>query len=256
MYFCTQINANAMNPTNHHRSIRRFRAELPEQKLLDEILQAGTRASNTGNMQAYSVVVTTNAELLDKLCACHYRQPAAGAPVQLTFCADFNRFSRWCLQRNAQPGFGNFLSFLVAYGDAMLAAQNVCLAAEEKGLGICYLGTVLYNADKIIDILSLPKGVVPAATVALGYPDEQPPLTDRLPLQAVVHRETYRDYSPEDIDRLYAEKEALPLHRELPAVNKKETLAQIFTDIRYPKAANDAASEKLLEVLKRQGFLG
>lgn len=243
-----------MNTINNHRSIRRFKPELPEQAVLDEILLAGTRASNTGNMQAYSIVLTTDAEILSRLNACHYHQPASKGPVQLTFCADFNRFSRWCLQRKAQPGYDNFLSFLVAYGDAMLASQNVCLAAEERGLGICYLGTVLYNAEKIIDILSLPKGVVPVATVVLGYPDEQPPLTDRLPLAAVVHRETYHDYSSEDIDRLYAEKEALPFHQELLTVNKKETLAQIFTDIRYPKATNEAISESFLKVLKKQGF--
>ncbi len=245
-----------MNTILNHRSIRRFKPEAPGQEVLDEILQAGTRASNTGNMQPYSIVLTTDAEILARLNACHYHQPASKAPVQLTFCADFNRFNKWCLQRNAQPGYDNFLSFLVGYGDAMLAAQNLCLAAEERGLGICYLGTVLYNAEKIIDILHLPKGVVPVTTVVLGYPDEQPALTDRLPPEAVVHRETYHDYSPEDIDRLYAEKENLPFHKELLTINKKETLAQIFTDNRYPKSTNEAVSKSLLEVLKRQGFLG
>jgi nitroreductase len=238
-----------------HRSIRKFTSQQPANEVIDYILQKSIRASNTGNMQPYSIVVTTDAALLERLNACHYHQPASKAPVQLTFCADFNRFSKWCLQRSAQPGYSNFLSFLVAYGDAMLASQNACLAAEEKGLGICYLGTVLYNADKIIEILGLPKGVVPVASIALGYPAEQPPLTDRLPLEAVVHRETYRDYSPEDIDRLYKVKEELSFHQELLAVNKKETLSQIFTDIRYPKSTNEAVSAKLFEVLKNQGFL-
>ncbi len=244
-----------MNAIDQHRSIRRFKSEVPEQKILDNILLAGTRASNTGNMQAYSIVVTTDVEILSKLNACHFNQPASKGPVQLTFCADFNRFNKWCLERNAQPGYDNFLSFMVGYGDAMLASQNVCLAAEEQGLGICYLGTVLYNAQKIVDILSLPKGVVPVATVVLGYPDEQPALTDRLPLEAIVHNQTYQDYSPEDIDRLYAEKEAIPFHQELLSINKKETLAQIFTDIRYPKSTNETISEALFKVLKMQGFL-
>lgn len=239
----------------NHRSIRRFKPELPEQNLIDEILLAGTRASNTGNMQAYSMVLTTDSEILSRLNACHYNQPASKAPVQITFCADFNRFNKWCEQRKAQPGYDNFLSFLVGYADAFLASQNVCLAAEERGLGICYLGTVLYNAERIIDILNLPKGVVPVASVVLGYPDEQPELTDRLPLEAVVHRETYHDYTPQDIDRLYAEKEALPFHKNLLEINKKETLAQIFTDIRYPKSTNEAISKSLMEVLKKQGFL-
>ena len=76
------------------------------------------------------------------------------APLVLTFCADFNRFNKWCRQRKADPGYDNFLSFMTAAIDALLAAQNCALAAEAHGLGICYLGTTTYNADKIIEILA------------------------------------------------------------------------------------------------------
>jgi len=137
----------------------------------------------------------------------------------------------------------------------MLAAQNCCIAAEEKGMGICYLGTTTYNADKIIDILELPKGVIPITTVVVGYPDEKPGLTDRLPLEGVVHYETYKDYSNEDIDRIYAEKEALESTKALLEENQKETLAQIFTDHRYKKADNLHFSKSLLKVLEDQGFM-
>ncbi len=112
-----------------------------------------------------------------------------------------------------------------------------------------------YNADKIIDILGLPKGVVPVATVTLGWPDENPEQVERLPLDAVVHQETYKDYSVEDIDRLYAEKEALEANKQFVAENSKETLAQVFTDIRYTKANNEHFSKVYLDVLKKQGFL-
>ena len=66
------------------------------------------------------------------------------APVLLTFCADFNRFNKWCLLNNAVPGYDNFLSFMTAAIDALLVAQTVCIAAEARGLGICYLGTTTY----------------------------------------------------------------------------------------------------------------
>ena len=92
------------------------------------------------------------------------------APVVLTFCADFNRFNKWCRLRKAEPGYDNFLSFITAAIDALLVAQNVCVAAEDAGLGICYLGTTTYMADKIIEILDLPEGVVPVTTVTLGIP--------------------------------------------------------------------------------------
>ena len=177
------------------------------------------------------------------------------APIVLTFCADFNRFNIWCKQNNADPGYDNFLSFFTAAIDALLVAQNVCIAAESVGLGICYLGTTTYLAGKIIDILKLPRGVVPVTTVTLGWPAEDPALVDRLPLKAIVHQETYQDYTPEAIARFYSRKESLPENQQFVAENGKETLAQVFTDIRYTKADNELFSGMLLEVLRRQGFL-
>ena len=152
-------------------------------------------------------------------------------------------------------GYDNFLSFFTAAIDALLVAQNVCVAAESEGLGICYLGTTTYLAGKIIDLLNLPKGVVPVTTVTIGWPDEHPGLVDRLPLEAVVHQETYQDYSSQDIDRFYSAKEAMPEYRKFIAENNKETLAQVFTDVRYKKNDNVLFSGMLLEVLKQQGFM-
>ncbi|MDX9852751.1 MAG: NADPH-dependent oxidoreductase [Tenuifilaceae bacterium] len=245
-----------MKAIMNHRSIRKYKSTPIEESLLNEILLAGTRASTTGNMQVYSIVVTTDQQIKEQLAPCHFNQPMVKqAPVVLTFCADFNRFNKWCKLRNAEPGYDNFLSFFTAAIDALLAAQNVCIAAEDKGLGICYLGTTTYTANKIIDVLKLPKGVVPVTTVILGHPDEHPELTDRLPLAGIVHRDVYQDYSTGDIDRIYAAKEALPLTQKLIEENKKETLAQIFTDNRYTKKDNVAFSKVLFDVLKQQGFM-
>ena len=144
---------------------------------------------------------------------------------------------------------------MTAATDAIIAAQNACLEAESNGLGICYLGTVIYNADKIIEILKLPKGVVPVATVTMGYPKQQLPLTERLPLEAIVHRETYHNFSASDIDRIYAETESLESNKKFIAENNKQTLAQVFAEVRYTKEGNEQASKCLLDVLKKQGFL-
>lgn len=239
-----------------HRSIRKYKSCAIEESVLTRILEAGTRASTTGNMQVYSMVVTRDEALREKLWEVHFKQDMVKqAPVVVTFCADFNRFNKWCLQRNAIPGYDNFLSFTTAAIDALLVAQNVAIAAEDHNLGICYLGTTTYMADKIIEILSLPKAVVPITTLVIGYADESPNLTDRLPLEAVVHNETYTDYTSETIDSLYVEKEALQETINLLEENQKETLAQIFTDNRYTKKDNEFFSEKFLDVIKKQGFI-
>lgn len=247
---------NAIETIFSHRTIRKYAGKAIEADLLNTILEAGTRASTTGNMQVYSIVVTTRPDLKNALSPVHFNQPmVAQAPVVLTFCADFNRFNKWCCQRNAVPGYSNFLSFVTAAIDALLVAQNVCIAAESNGLGICYLGTTTYNAKKIIEILNLPKGVVPVTTVTLGYPSEMPELTDRLPLDAVVHFETYKDYTHEEINRLYHEKENMPVNQNFVQENNKESLAQVFTDVRYKKSDNEHFSESLISVLKQQGFM-
>ena len=177
------------------------------------------------------------------------------APVVLTFCADTRRTSIWADNRQAVPGYDNLLSYQNAATDALLLCQTLCNLAEEEGLGLCFLGTTVYMPQMIIDTLKLPRLVMPVATITLGWPDEEPQLTDRLPLEAIMHNETYTDYTPESIDRFYAEKEALPENREFVEINHKQTLAQVFTDCRYTKKDNEAMSAGLLETLKKQGFM-
>ena len=209
-----------------------------------------------GNLQLYSVVVTRSEEKKRQLAPAHFNQPmVTGAPVVLTFCADFRRTSRWAEERNAVPGYDNFLSFINAASDALLYTQTFCNLADEEGLGYCYLGTTVYMPQQIIDVLELPRLVMPIATITLGWPDENPPLSDRLPIESIIHEETYRDYTPELIDRFYNEKESLAENKEFVKINNKKTLAQIFTDIRYTKKDNEAMSEGLLEALRHQGFM-
>lgn len=237
------------------RTIRRYQEKDVTPALLNELMEIACRASTVGNMQTYSVVITRDAAMKEKLSPAHFNQPMVKkAPVVLTFCVDLNRFSKWCEQRQAIPGYDNLQWFVTGAVDALLAAQTFCVAAEEKGLGICYLGTTTYNPNQIIDALQLPKLVFPITTITLGWPDELPEQVDRLPLEAILHKETYHDYSVEDIDRLYAYKESLPENLKFIAENNKETLAQVFTDVRYKKADSEFFSEILLETLKKQGF--
>jgi FMN reductase [NAD(P)H] len=209
-----------------------------------------------GNLQLYSVVVTRSKEMKEKLAPAHFNQPMIeGAPVVLTFCADFRRTSLWAENRKAVPGYDNFLSFMNAATDALLYCQTFTNLAEEAGLGTCFLGTTVYMPKLIIDILKLPKLVMPIATITIGWPDENPAQSDRLPLASIVHSEIYHDYTPADIDKYYKEKEELPENKHFVEINHKETLAQIFTDIRYTKKDNEAMSKGLIEALKQQGFL-
>ncbi len=238
------------------KTIRKYSTKAVDDELLKDLITKGCRTSTTGNMQLYSIIITRDESKKKELAPCHFNQPVlTNAPVVLTFCADVNRFNKWCLLRNAVPGFDNFLSFLTASIDALLVAQTICVAAEEKGMGICYLGTTTYMAHKIIEILRLPKGVVPVTTVTLGWPGEDPEQPDRLPHEAIVHYEEYADYSDKNIGLYYSDKENRKDSLQFVKENNKESLAQVFTDVRYKGSDNEHFSKLLLQVLHDQGFI-
>ncbi len=146
----------------NHRSIRKYKSSPIDEEVLSDILHSAARASTCGNMQLYSLVVTLDARVRAELAPCHFNQAmVTEAPCVVTVCADVHRFSKWCEQRDAEPAYDNFEWFLNAATDALLAAENLALAAEAHGLGICYLGTTIYTARDICRILHLPKGVIP-----------------------------------------------------------------------------------------------
>ena len=238
------------------KSIRKYKAQPVSDELLNNLLTQAEHTQTMGNLQLYSVVVTRSEEMKQKLAPAHFNQPMVkGADVVLTFCADYNRTTQWALNRKAHPGYGNFLSFVNAATDALLYCQRFCDLAEEAGLGLCFLGTTIYQPQPIIDALKLPQLVMPIATITLGWPDETPTPSERLPLSAIRHDETYQPVTAATIDRDYAEKEALPINQHFVAENNVETLAQVFADIRYKASDCEAMSVTLLDTLKQQGFL-
>lgn len=245
-----------MDLINKHVSIRKFKELEIQPEILNSIIYSGSKASTTGNMQLYSVIISEGKEQKTELIPLHFNQGVAKtAPVLLTVIADFNRFTKWCKLNSAQPGYNNFLSFFTAAIDALIFAQNICVAAENYGLGICYLGTTTYNAGELINTLKLPKLTFPVTTIALGYPDETPGATDRIPIKGIIHKGTYSDYTESMINELYSFKGNLDSSRKFVIENNKETLAQVFTDVRYKQSDNEFFSDKMIEVLQEQGFL-
>ncbi len=246
-----------------HRSIRKYKPDPVPDTLLEEILAAGIRASSSGNMQAYSIIVTQERALREQLHAPHMQQSMVlDAPVLLTFCADFHRMRRWLTLRNAPDSFDNFMSFMVAAIDAVLVSQNVALAAESKGLGICYMGSTLANCDQIGRILQLPKSVVPVVGFSLGYPAEKPAPRDRLPLDGLVHYETYQDYTDERINEVYRARDvngwkrymSAPRLRKMIAESDVENLAQIYSTLKYTREKHEQFAENILNYLQEQEF--
>ncbi len=234
----------------NHRSIRKFTKEKVDPKLLEEIVNCGLRASNTGNMQLYSVIATQEEPLRTELCGLHFGQ-CSSAPLFLTVCTDVNRYHHYCRVNGCDESYGNMLWFVSALVDASLFAQNLCLAAEARGLGFCHLGTVNYNTEKIAKLLQCPKGVVPVIALAMGHPAEEGRLSERLGTDAVLHSEMYHDPTDEEIVKTHAVRDNDPFNRQMVVENGTRNYCEIFTTKRYPRSQNEAISADLLDFLKK-----
>lgn len=238
------------------RTIRRYEPSRPVSiELIDKMLEDAAHAANTGNMQTYSVIVSTDPEEIARLAPAHFNQPAiTGAKAVLTFCIDFNRFNRWCRINGTEPGLNNLQGFTWGVIDTSIFAQQFVTIAEMNGLGTCYLGTTTYNAGQIAETLGLPSDVVPVITVTVGYPAESPELQERLPIGAIVHHGRYVNPSDDELREVYSEKENLESSKQFVKENNKENLAQVFAEVRYPRAANEQFSRVYKEYLKNQGI--
>lgn len=237
------------------KTIRKYKDEAIAFETIEEMVEEAANAPTTGGMQLYSVIATTDKSLKEQLSECHFGQPqVSNAPVVLTFCADLNRFIKWCESGNATPGYGNLQGFMTAVLDTIIVAQQFNTIAEMRGYGCCYLGTTTYTADAIARILRLPELVMPITTLTVGVPDDDSVKAERLPLKGIMHKEVYKDYTANDIKDIFSEKEELPVNKRYVAENGKTHLSQVFTDIRYTKSDFENTSESLYAFIKAQGF--
>ena len=169
----------------------------------------------------------------------------------------------WGFSRNAALNFDNFMSFMVAAIDAVLVSQNIALAAEAEGLGICYMGTTLASCRRIGELLKVPKHVVPVAGFVMGYASEDPDLRDRLPLDGLVHQETYQAYTTDRIEEIYHDREVAGWQRYMsfPDLRKRilesgvTNLAQVYTTVKYTRESHKRMSEAVLAYLGDQEFM-
>lgn len=186
------MNTATIEQMYEHYSVRHYKPDPVPVELIERIVSAGQRASTSSNLQVYSVVVVRDAGMRADLAElCGRQKQVIQAPVFLAWCADLSRLDRICERRGYEQVTDYVESFLVAAVDATLAMQNAALAAESLGLGFCYIGAIRNQPAAVIDLLALPRLVFPVCGMTLGWPAVEPFIRPRLPLDAVLHWETY-----------------------------------------------------------------
>ena len=186
-----------------HRSIRKYKNQSIPDDLLDEILTSARQAPTSANLQAYSIIVVKDKAKKKTLAHLCGEQPwVETCPVFLAICPDLHRLQKVCEIRGYEPNDRYMEIFIVAVVDAALVAQNIVVGAEASGLGICMIGGIRNNPDRVSELLKLPQKVFPLMGMCMGYPDHDPMIKPRLPGNVVIHRENYDD---DNFDKLLTE---------------------------------------------------
>ncbi len=179
-------------------SIRRFEERPVETEKIEAFVRAGQQAPFTGQM--YSVIVTTERARREELAGI-FGPLVTGAPVFALVCVDFRRLEKFIAARGRTNRTDDLSMLFLGIQDAAYMGQNMVLAAEALGLGSCFLGAAPFAADQLREMFFMPSRVYPLVGLVLGYPAERPGPRPRIPLECVLHWDTYQDLTDEGVER-------------------------------------------------------
>lgn len=185
-----------------HRSIRHFKEEKLTKEQIHILVNAAQHGSTSSFYQAYNIIGITDPHLKQEL-----RKISGQSYVEhnghfFLFCANLNRFTTLADQETIEKmkeNLSNTEHFIVGIVDATIAAQNLAIAAESMGLGICYIGSIRNNIEKVDELLNLPPYVIPIFGMAVGYPESTPEKKPRLPMDVIYHENAYNENQEDSI---------------------------------------------------------
>jgi len=234
----------------NHRSIRKFTDKAVGDELLLDLIRAAQGAASSSFIQAYSLVQVTEADTRSKIATLAGGQSwVENAPEFLVICADLSRIEHCCIQEGMGPLEGYAEHFLAASVDAALMAQNLMLGAESAGLGAVFIGGIRNDPQQVSELLNLPDQVYPVFGLCLGWPDAEPDLKPRLPVDVILHKDTYdASRCASDVANYDKQMQAYYASR---GSNQRTSNWSAQTAV----AVQQKKREHLLDFLQSQGFL-
>jgi nitroreductase len=231
-------------------SCRSFSDRPIPEAVLEQILQAGIHAPTGGNLQPFSIIIVAETERKETLAHLNEEQMfMAEAPINLVFCIDWHRIERWAALESAPfAAKRSFRHFWISFQDTIIAAQNICTAADALGLGSVYIGTIMDRIPEHSELLGLPDGVLPVVILTMGYPKARPAPKRKLAREVLVHRERYRDLSDEALSEAFEAK--------YPALRREVTPERLAVIEEVARAVDGPAiAERCLETVRRNGYI-
>lgn len=189
------------------RSCRNFKADPVDRAILEDLVRIGITAPSGTNSQRWTFTIVPDrgsVERVGEVVSDFFRRlnrMAEKAPIRLVSRL-FDRKDRlgeyyreyyesvkealegWDRERRDRLFHGAPAAILVGAApgascpseDALLASQNILLAAHAMGLGTCLIGFVveaMRSDKKIAEVLNIPKGERTYAVIAIGHPAER-----------------------------------------------------------------------------------
>lgn len=176
----------------NHRSIRKFKSDRINDELLFDLVLASQSSASSSFLQGVTIIRVTDKDKRAVLKGIAGGQEyVATAPEFLVFCADLNRPIRCCERHGSIHFEGLTEHFIIATVDTALYAQNLAVAAESIGLGICYIGAIRNDAERVSKLLELPHQTYPVFGMCIGWPDQDPEVKPRLPVSVLLKENSY-----------------------------------------------------------------
>ena len=163
------------------RSIRKYKGQPISNSDLKKILEAGRWAPSGANLQPWRFIVVQNKVLIKQISEACYFGPIKSrhvgeAATVIIICSD-------------SRSMGNTWE-----KDCMIAGTNMTLMATALKIGSCWIGA--FNEDTIRLLVKIPAYLKIIALISLGYASHPVSPPPRLPLEEIVH---YNTYSTKDI---------------------------------------------------------
>jgi len=236
----------------NHRTIREFKDGRIPEEVFNKLIEVARRTPTSNGMQASSIIRVTDKEKRKKIADVCKQEYVARAPELLILIADQYRNYRIADEKGGyEPSARDMDRFFQGFTDACLTAQNIVNAAEALDLGVVYLGSILNDAEKIIEILELPELTMPVLGLGIGYPNQNPQLKPRMSMDLRLFENTYKKFDDylEEIKEYDIE---MQTYYDLREANKRvdSFSNQVVTKLKnlIPKRSD------MLKVMKKQGF--
>jgi nitroreductase len=222
--------------------------EIPND-MMELLFEAGTHAATGGNLQPYSIIKITDKTAKKKLAEMCEQAFIGTVPMDLLFCIDWYRLRRWAeLQDAPFSATSSFRHFWISFQDTIIAAQNICTAADALGLGSVYIGTVMEFFRELRSMFDLPDGVFPVVLLCLGYPKEKPSVRRKLSIDMIIHDEKYKKMPDDEILAGFEGK--YPGAKIQITPERLETISEVCRIVH-----GDDFAERCLARIKDQGYI-